>query len=82
MDDIPLDTDIEITETYSGNYKPVEGTKTLTKDDVRLIDGEYVYTVTFENRLVNSISEKGIINKYEKDADGNFVIKHRVGIDE
>jgi len=82
MDDIPLDTDLEITEIYSGNYKPVEGTKTLTKDDVRLIDGEYVYTVTFENKLIKINRGFGIINMYKQDADGNFVIEHRVGIDE
>ena len=82
FDHIPLDTEIEITETYSGNYKPENKTQTLTDDDLKEIDGEFVYAVTFENRLVRSDREMGIINKYEKDADGNFVIRHRVGVDE
>ena len=72
---------------YSDNYKPA-APKTVKPEDLittdaegKILDEPY-YEVEFENKLVRHNSTKGIINKYAKDADGNFRIEERVGAED
>lgn len=74
---IPYDLkDLSVTEVYSGNYKPKDATQTpVLKLDK---NGIGIYTVTFENKVDNHKYTGGIINKYQKDADGNFKFKESI----
>ena len=76
LDKIPLDAEISIEEVYSSNYKgtKVSGVELVTDEQT----GEQYYAASFENELVRSENGSGIINKYEKDADGNFSIQYRI----
>ena len=84
---VPLDTELTVTEVYSGNYKPaapktVKPADLITTDAEGKILDEPYYEVEFENKLVRHNSTKGIINKYSKYAGDNFRIVERVGAED
>ena len=76
LDKIPIDADISVDEVYSDNYESEQ------TSDIELVTdeetGESYYTVSFDNTLKRIEHGSGIINKYEKDASGNFHLQYRI----
>ena len=63
-------------KTNSDNYESEQ------TSDIELVTdeetGESYYTVSFDNTLKRIEHGSGIINKYEKDASGNFHLQYRI----
>ena len=76
LDKIPIDAEISVDEVYSDNYESEQ------TSDIELVTdeetGERYYTVSFDNTLKRIEHGSGIINKYEKDASGNFHLQYRI----
>ena len=76
LDKIPIDAEISVDEVYSDNYESEQ------TSDIELVTdeetGESYYTVSFDNTLKRIEHGSGIINKYEKDASGNFHLQYRI----
>lgn len=73
VSNIPKNVDkIEVTETYSGNYKPDAKTKEAKLEGTE--DGTGKWTVAFENSLDDDTPsfDTGVINKYSITGDGAF----------
>lgn len=73
VSNIPKNVDkIEVTETYSGNYKPDAKTKEAKLEATE--DGTGKWTVAFENSLDDDTPsfDTGVINQYSITGDGAF----------
>ena len=66
---IPTDIPVEVTEVYASNFKPGDKPSDYTVE-LKLEDG--VYKASFTNTFDDVNYNSGIINKYEKNAEGGY----------
>ena len=72
LKNVPSDLEITVKEVYAGNYKPKDGTTSITKTkvekyegDLEEVQGKTVWVFEFENELEDNQFGSGIVNKYE-----------------